>query len=136
MENDLCWFCEKNPPSAGAALRKPVYRLVERRNAVVIKQIKYRVLSVDIPRCTNCARVHKKARRALWWPICIGAVLGFPGAAPGLIIVAGLGLLIGYYWQKRILKKNKTKPASNTVLSEHPALSGLIAEGWKLSKPG
>jgi len=135
MDTNLCWFCERNSPTAGSELKKRLYRLIQPRNAVVVKQLKYSMMLVDIPRCPTCARLHAKGRRAFWWPLAMGGIIGLPGAVPGLIIGGGLGLLIGYTWQKRILKKNTIKPASDTSLEAHPLLAGFLADGWQLSKP-
>ena len=135
MNTNLCWFCEKNSPALGAGLKKRLYKLIQLRNAVIVKQLKYSVTTVDIPRCAHCARLHAKGKRAFWWPTAAGGLIGLPATLPGLIIGGGIGLLIGYTWQKRILKKNTIKPASDASLEAHPLLSGLMSEGWQLSKP-
>lgn len=119
----------------GAGLKKRLYKLIQLRNAVIVKQLKYSVATIDIPRCAHCARLHAKAKHAFWWPTAIGGVIGLPVGGPGLIIGGGIGLLIGYTWKKRILKKNTTKSASDTSLEAHPLITGFLAEGWQLSKP-
>jgi hypothetical protein len=130
-----CWFCEKELPDSGSALHQSLYSIVERRNAVVVRQVKYSVLKVDVPRCARCAKLHRWARIAARTPLIIGCVIGLPFAVPGLIVVGGTGFLVGYGIKTWILRGNRIKPRSRTSLSKHPLLIDQLAAGWKLEKP-
>ena len=130
-----CWFCEKELPDPGAALHQSLYTVLQRRNAVVVRQVKYSVLKVDIPRCARCARLHRWAKIAFRTPLIIGCVIGLPFAVPGLIVVGGTGFLTGYAIKRWIHKGNHIKSLSKASLSKHPQLLDQFSAGWKLEKP-
>ncbi len=135
MDTSVCWFCEKASPDPRVTLNKSLYGILERRSAVIVRQVKYSVLPVAIPRCARCAKLHGRAKTAFWAPLITGGFVGLFGAVPGLIICGGIGYLAGKAMERRIFKRNHIKPMSKASLANHPLLRDKIASGWTLAKP-
>lgn len=92
MEDEICWFCEKQPASPARTLNVELSRKVNQewtgaqRTLTGIQEMPLVLpASVRIPRCDGCAETHRKAR-AVGWVLSVS--LAFI-AALAAIIYAG-----------------------------------------------
>jgi len=158
-----CWFCKKRSATKEAAVTVPMHRTtnVSRSGQYRTKTGRtartytytYNSATVDVPRCQDCMREHKKAGTASTLAGLGGffLILIF-GTWVGGLMLSGLvdyprlyGLVISFcvacawvgvlVWHETwALERRGTAPLSKKL--DYPGVKSLLAAGWKEgSKP-
>jgi hypothetical protein len=140
MESMICWYCEKRPFNPEDSLK-----VILRRNISttinVQSQTTYNRETVLVPRCHECAEVHKKLEKfGSGWALFVGIipmviaiiatiVTFFGGPVKDwsisiIFFIIGAGLM-GYGYID-ILKNKKKESEKNKLLAEEMKTIGII----------
>ena len=121
----------------------PVYRKTDSTNLILYQSVKYRKLTLGIPRCAGCKRIHRKVRAIT----IITAILVF------LIIMGGciwlwevLGFFIGLFgggfaagltsaFLSRSIAKKYGIPDDDDGAKNSESVRELLNAGWSLIEP-
>lgn len=138
-----CFFCGTNTITPAFNAEVPVFRLTSYTHLGVARRFEYDKLTITVPRCPGCLKVHAKMRIREKNAIITGAITGFVLGIPtagGAGITAVIGGFTGHWvsgWYSRILcARRKTKPLKRAILKSYVPIAALLSEGWRLDKPG
>lgn len=101
LEGDRCFFCGKEKPDPTKAIEKKMFGDVNRTpnyytNSV---EITWRHISIEVPRCSNCAAIHGRRDAfsgTTWTLVVLLSLLSFfLGAEGGTLVVAVVVGVIG-----------------------------------------
>lgn len=143
-ENNIqCFFCGHQPMDATCTVELPVYRLTKYNHLVVARRFEYTKLLIPVPRCTECAGIHARAKKKRKTGTIIGAAIGFivglpiPGGFLFTAIIGGfIGRLVVKSREKKLYDQRQMKTLNQTALRSYPPAADKLKEGWKLEKPG
>jgi hypothetical protein len=127
---ETCWFCKKRKGVDGSAVPVEMYGDVMMGDT--LRQIKWRQITIEVPRCSSCKEAHSK----------FGGKLGgaAAGAAVGTAFMPIVGTLIGAFIGGAVgagVDAQMRMPPGVSVKStadEFPAVKDLKAKGWKLGE--
>ncbi len=135
-----CYFCDTRPADPQTKVEKPVYQLTKYSHLLVARRFEFSVLKVDIPRCTECSRLHKKGKKTFnWWFwsfLLTFCIFGLPIIVVALILGGAIGYLLGRMFEKKIYTRNKIKPLTKRSFETYPPITEKLLQGWTLKKPG
>lgn len=131
-----CWFCDDNDASPQAVYRVDMHGDVTRTRTYNGTQLRWRQMSVEVPRCDRCMNVHDNESLRSRVGAVIGGVVGIGlwiavDAFPGVFIAAGCafaGFKLGAQLDKPH-KDPRVKPRSHG--DAHPRVLMLFAMGWR-----
>ena len=122
----------------------PVYNVMDRTNIIVYSSVKYKKISIGIPRCSNCYKIHDSAigiASLYCWGGGLLILLIFViscGVFDGLIFGIFPCLLIGTMvpmFIKNIFITNKGIPTEIEGAKKNELVKDFIIQGWSLSQP-
>jgi hypothetical protein len=139
-----CTFCEtKIWTNIRSNYFVPIYKIKDRTNLIVYNSVKFSKVSIGIPRCSDCLKIHKNAEiKAFLLAVPIGlitcglAYLIF--GIVGFIFGAGVGLVVIIISQIILAKKIVHKSG---ILQEREGaernqiVQAFLRGGWTLNKP-
>lgn len=139
----ICFFCGHKPMDATSSIELPVYQLTKYNHLIVARRFEYAKQLIMVPRCTQCATVHAKAKKkckdAIITGAAIGFIIGFPIAGVCLFTATAGGVtsyLISNARAKKLCNQLQIKALSQATLRGYPSVADKLREGWKLDKPG
>ncbi|MHB2149967.1 acyl carrier protein [Calditrichota bacterium LG25] len=126
LENNICFFCKENPAEDLCAIKKEMWGDEERYGPKVY----WRHITIRVPRCRRCEKVHKKITTFSWvGGIIFGfLILWFGGNIIHIGINATIGATMGYFLAKWTSPEN-VKPKSH--FSNFSTIKELKKRGWK-----
>ena len=127
----------------------PLFKVTDRTNIVVYRNVKYQRIDVGVSRCPKCKAVQGRINAI---SIITGIIvcLGLAGvliarlvksSLPiplGIIIGAAAGFVIGficYNLLKSVLFKKKHILAKKDAVSRYDIVKSLLGDGWTFDKP-
>lgn len=146
LEHGVCFFCSELPPDDGVAHVVKLHGDVMRIPVPGGVQIRWRGLTVKVPRCVGCKEAQNKmtlltgAGAVLGALVTIGSCLatGVPEGDGGCVaflfafaLLAALGTGLGWIVGKAVTKKG-VRPESDAV--KFPPIQRLLAEGWSVGE--
>jgi hypothetical protein len=128
LSYSICWFCKNSPSEEKAVLEVKMYGNV----TVYGNQIRWRRLSVNVPRCSRCKSIHRRKVKFGWLGAGLGIVLAIfigsniNGLAGFLAFIISLtiGLVAGRRRPKGVRAEGYKE--------EFPNVQKLTSEGWKI----
>lgn len=159
-ENDLCWYCKKNPADKRFAASIPMYNVTggdyKNYGTVRVKKINFQRIGVAVPRCESCQRrqhvidVVTRVITVIFFLvglIFVGAATGYafhiipypydPLNMAGILAIIGvIGWIIA--WNTRTIL-NVVLSAISPIKPEFygstsPAVKKLLPQYWKVGK--
>ena len=132
-----CWFCENGTPEESCKFEKTLYEITNRD----YQGVKYKYVSINIPRCPNCKNFHK-------FQFDFESVSGqtFGAGIAGLMfgyVSDILTYLVGntYCFVGKLITgnfnsiKSNIKDTNHFTLTKYPLIHERIKQGWQLEKP-
>ena len=140
---DACFFCGHKPMDKSCTIDLPVYQLTKYNHLLVARRFEYVKQLIPVPRCTECASVHAKAKKNRKSSLIAGAMIGFvvgiptAGGAGFTTVIGGfIGRLASNARAKKLYSQLQIKGLNQTTLMSYPPVTDKLKEGWKLDKPG
>ncbi|MBK9980866.1 MAG: hypothetical protein IPP15_00335 [Saprospiraceae bacterium] len=145
-----CAFCSTGTHSSNMEDNRfsPVYRIQDRTNLLVYRNVKFNEIQIGIPRCERCRKVHSNVKLASDIAIFFGVLLVFIipvafaiifntstfGMIVMLIVTVGLVYLGVRALEKGILSACKVISEKDGALEE-PLVREFLKNGWSLDRP-
>lgn len=141
-----CSYCNQDDQSVttASAYYVPLYKEQDRTNIIVYSSVKYQMVTVGVPRCSGCLKIHSSERRngylyafLLFVIIVASAVLLFD--AIGIIIaVVGGALIAGfaadklgpYLASRRGIATPQGGAETNSLVQNL-----VLLQGWSFEQP-
>ena len=158
---NLCWYCQKNVRSENSDYKLDMYRIItfnvdniltdpDTREAIaslspeqrkqVADTIVYggtpritRSLSINVPRCPDCKKIHESTYKNLGCNWIIGLILLSLLFPPLLFVLPVVGVILGQVFYSKRLKKLGTH--KKEYANEFVVVKELIKKKWLIGKP-
>ena len=138
-----CWFCGIKPPDESSEYSIKIYKVNSRSNNYLSRNtVQYSSLSVNIPRCCECQKVHDQSSAKLVGALISCASFGLLFVLfddgnwfAGLLVGGIIGWIIGAILERLQISKAKIKDIKQSTISNYPALNKMLREGWQFSEP-
>src|SRR5690242_1624911 len=75
-----CWYCQQNPFDEGAEVEVPMHQVTGVSRYINYRTVRYRTLTVKVPRCLRCRSFHHRYQLRLLLGGLLGGLLGIGGA--------------------------------------------------------
>lgn len=145
LEQDVCFFCSELPPDDEVAHEVKLHGDVMRVPVPGGVQLRWRGLTVKVPRCVGCKKAQAKLTLLTGGGTFLGGVAGFgscitmvsandEAGCAGFVLLVVLALLgsgLGWLVGKAVTKKG-IRPEGEAV--KFPPIQRLLAEGWSVGE--
>ncbi|WP_028981128.1 hypothetical protein [Sporocytophaga myxococcoides] len=139
----LCQFCNsKHSTNMNLNYFVPLFKEQDRTNLVVYSSVKFKQISVGIPRCAYCYKIHSETKVKTWAiSLLAGAILtvmGFYMWGPyGVFSFIGFfmaALLTPMFITDVIIKKKGILPPQEGAKKD-VLVQDFVISGWSLTQP-
>lgn len=139
----ICFFCGKTEGDKTVAYSKRIYKEIS-RSYFPTRKVQYHYKDIAVPRCANCAALHKEGNGVMWMYIgiaaVVGGIIGFFAGSPaamfgGLAVFALIGWGIGAAVKSNHAQRNGIRSTGESNLRDHPVIQSHIREGWGFNQP-
>ncbi|MBF4493626.1 MULTISPECIES: hypothetical protein [unclassified Flavobacterium] len=145
--NNKCTYCgEAEMKSINDCCFVSLYAINDRTNLIVYRSVKYAAITIGVPRCSSCKKIHISTQsKANWVSLGISAfvlvfiIYLFFGFNPFSIVFGLFGIFIGAVLLAPKLTETYTSNQGIYTMKDgaetNQFIHDLVMSGWSFTKP-